>query len=352
MEQIENTEGIAIPGDERATPPDAGAGELVCPYCGAGIPADEKFCPECGFERGSLRSEGATEGSVEVPAEPGVVELVVGEERFVLAIGKHILGRTEGDIVVSNPYLSRRHLELRVSADQLFAIDLGSTNGTFLDGTRLDANEEVEVPLGAELKAGELELKLKRLAPAAARVTSPAGSVEEPADAEAAMKEEEIVKAEVDTGEVRETELAEVASNWHLVRGDETFPLPFGEIRIGRKSGRNDIAFPDDGYISGQHLLLEADLNYVQIKDLNSTNGTFVGGHKIEPDTWIEVTPGVEIRIGQTRLVVDRAAPPVEAVQEGEELPAPDTGAESEPAEEAEPQSEAGTDENGGSSGE
>jgi len=333
MEQTANTQGAADPGDEKASAPLAGAGELACPYCGAAIPAGEQFCPDCGFERGSLHEEGAAEA----PAPEGVLELSVGDERFVLAVGEHVLGRTEGEIIVSNPYLSRRHLKLRIDADKLFVTDLGSTNGTFLDGARLAPNEEAAVESGADLKAGELELRFNWLAPAAAEVVPSKLSIEEPADAEAAMKEEDIVEAEVDSGEMgaAEPELAEVASTWRLLRGDKVHSLPFGETRVGRKPERNDIAFPDDGFVSGQHLLLDADLDFLKLKDLNSTNGTFVGGHRIDPDTWVELTPGVEIRIGQTRVIVDRAAPPVEAVREATEAPA-----EGAPGEESEAQAE------------
>jgi len=315
MEQTENTEGTAILGDGQASTPVAGVGELSCPYCGATIPAGERFCLECGFERGSLSEESA----VELEPKDGVLEILIEEERFVLAEGEHVLGRSEGELVVSNPYLSRRHMKLRVSEGRLFVTDLGSTNGTFVDGKRLAADEESEVSPGALLKAGELELKLNWLIPLAGSTAAAESTLEEPADAEAAMKEEEIVEAEVDTGEEGEPELAEVASNWQLIRGGEVFPLPFGEIRVGRKLERNDIAFPEDGYISGEHLLFESDLDYLKVKDRGSTNGTFVGGRRIEPDTWVELTPGTEIRIGQTQLIVERSAPPVEAVPQAEE---------------------------------
>jgi predicted component of type VI protein secretion system len=63
------------------------------------------------------------------------------------------IGRVQGDLVVDDPKLSRRHAVIRVTDSGLEVEDLGSTNGTFIDGKRLTA----ATPLmpGARLQLGD-----------------------------------------------------------------------------------------------------------------------------------------------------------------------------------------------------
>ena len=46
---------------------------------------------------------------------------------------------SEDDIVVNDSGVSRRHLELRITPTGVIATDLGSTNGSFVEGHRIDA---------------------------------------------------------------------------------------------------------------------------------------------------------------------------------------------------------------------
>ncbi|WP_127573692.1 FhaA domain-containing protein [Georgenia faecalis] len=61
-------------------------------------------------------------------------------QRYLLTGPVTVLGRgSEADIVVDDPGVSRRHLEIRVTASGTIATDLGSTNGTFVEGHRVQA---------------------------------------------------------------------------------------------------------------------------------------------------------------------------------------------------------------------
>ncbi|MBC8162439.1 MAG: FHA domain-containing protein, partial [Roseiflexaceae bacterium] len=52
------------------------------------------------------------------------------------------IGRTpENALALNSPVVSRHHAELRVRPEGLVLTDLGSANGTFVDGARLLANQ-------------------------------------------------------------------------------------------------------------------------------------------------------------------------------------------------------------------
>lgn len=62
------------------------------------------------------------------------------------------VGRVDGDLVVEDAELSRRHAIFRVVDGALEVEDLGSTNGTFVEGRRIDGPTRVED--GARVKLG------------------------------------------------------------------------------------------------------------------------------------------------------------------------------------------------------
>ncbi|WP_067779777.1 FhaA domain-containing protein [Actinomyces vulturis] len=64
----------------------------------------------------------------------------VGGQRYVLTGSTTIIGRgSEADIIVDDSGVSRRHLELTITNDfHTIATDLQSTNGTFVEGHRIE----------------------------------------------------------------------------------------------------------------------------------------------------------------------------------------------------------------------
>lgn len=73
--------------------------------------------------------------------------------RIGLAGGRHVVGRGPGaDVVLADRSLSRRHLEVTVGAAGVSVADLGSSNGTYLDGVALDGPREL--PDGQTVEAG------------------------------------------------------------------------------------------------------------------------------------------------------------------------------------------------------
>ncbi|MBD3689799.1 DUF3662 domain-containing protein [Nanchangia anserum] len=67
-----------------------------------------------------------------------------------------VIGRgSEADIVIHDSGVSRRHLELRITPTGVIATDLGSTNGTYIEGHRIDAATLLD---GNELTIGRTHI--------------------------------------------------------------------------------------------------------------------------------------------------------------------------------------------------
>jgi Domain of unknown function (DUF4123)/FHA domain len=77
-------------------------------------------------------------------------------------------------------------------------------------------------------------------------------------------------------------------------------PLTPGQpLRIGR-TNRAEHTFPNDPRMSGIHCAFECDARGCRVRDLNSSNGTFLNGARIKEST---LANGDEIRAGNTVIV-------------------------------------------------
>jgi hypothetical protein len=83
-----------------------------------------------------------------------IVELAIGDEKYPLeGRGPWSVGRSqENDIVISDPNVSRKHARISRADNGFVVEDLGSTNGTLLDGAPID-RERIEG--GDELTFGQ-----------------------------------------------------------------------------------------------------------------------------------------------------------------------------------------------------
>jgi DNA-binding NtrC family response regulator len=71
-----------------------------------------------------------------------------------LKIGK----APDNDVVIDHPTVSRNHLVVRRQGDQFLVQDLGSTNGTFIDGAQV---REAYLRAGALLEVGDVQLRFQ-----------------------------------------------------------------------------------------------------------------------------------------------------------------------------------------------
>lgn len=82
--------------------------------------------------------------------------------RFPLPSGTYVLGRGAGcTIVLDDPSVSRRHVQLAVGASAVEVSDIGSTNGSFLNGKRLEGLHRFESDYVLEI--GDTLLAVERI---------------------------------------------------------------------------------------------------------------------------------------------------------------------------------------------
>jgi hypothetical protein len=76
-----------------------------------------------------------------------------------LRVGVNRLGRSEAnDFPIDHPTISATHCEVVPESDGIIVRDLGSTNGTFIDGTRIN---EARLGFGQTLQLGEVKMVLE-----------------------------------------------------------------------------------------------------------------------------------------------------------------------------------------------
>ena len=60
---------------------------------------------------------------------------------LTLRDGMFTIGRDNGDIKIDDNKASKQHCNLYVQGDEISIIDAGSTNGTFVNGIRIDKKD-------------------------------------------------------------------------------------------------------------------------------------------------------------------------------------------------------------------
>ncbi len=264
---------------------------VQCPICGQMNPPGELYCIECGFLLSS-----------EQPAEPLVSEGVFPRLReasgreFLLKAGENLIGRDpSADVLLNDGTVSRRHARILVESNAAYLEDLGSTNGTTLNGQPVPPGQRVPLPPQAELRLGSVVLML-----------------ELPEGFEVPVVAEEVAPP-----------LA------YLVNTEDSsqhYPLYARPLKIGRRTG-NDIVLPDP-YVSGTHALIEIVGDEVRITDLGSTNGTFLGEVRLTPNLPTPVEPGVVLTLGKSQFVVEWAATETETSSPSDQSDSSDQSAE------------------------
>jgi DNA-binding winged helix-turn-helix (wHTH) protein len=96
-------------------------------------------------------------------SQPSQFALRCGARQFLLSHGSHIVGRNaQATIPMYSSTVSRRHARIVVTDSGVFVEDLGSKNGTFIGGQRIEGRHELHD--GDEIGVGEFTLAVLSLA--------------------------------------------------------------------------------------------------------------------------------------------------------------------------------------------
>jgi len=151
---------------------------MYCTHCGHQNPAGANYCGNCGrplaaaadqttgvlrLDPESLEAPEAVVEADSVAADlmSGTALLVVVRgpntgarfllDRDVVTVGRH----PSSDIFLDDITVSRRHVEFRREADRFWICDVGSLNGTYVNGVR---TERQALSTGDELQIGKFKL--------------------------------------------------------------------------------------------------------------------------------------------------------------------------------------------------
>lgn len=235
-------------------------GQRHCAVCRHDYDSDYSFCPRCGSaagarpvaQEGSVRQRLATPPAATPQREPVLVVIHSdGQERGRIPIPEQgaRVGRTiRGPLLGGDPFLSPLHASFKVESGHVVVRDEGSLNGTFLR-----VRDTWDLHHHDVLRIGQKLLRFERLG-AGDPVSGPDGTLRLGSPCGEAWGRLGVVLGPGRVG--------------------DAYLLATPTVRIGRERG--DILFPEDGFVSARHGELSCSGERVQLRDLGSSNGTFI----------------------------------------------------------------------------
>ena len=184
--------------------------------------------------------------------------------------------------------ISRRHTQVSVESNGVYVEDMGSKNGTFVDGVRLGQGERAAVAGAAQVRVGALALKVKVFTSAAelqAHQLSSAGARVGPG-------------GDVGVGSRTNIEAVRIARLNNLP--EEQYVLVVKEAKIGRSPG-NAIVIPHPSVDEIHARIFFYDGQY-WLEDMGSSGGTSIDGRRLEANTVFPLSEGAELTFGRVAL--------------------------------------------------
>ena len=200
-----------------------------------------------------------------------------------------VFGREPGvDIEVPFPKVSARHARLLREADGYRLEDLGSSNGTWLEGRRLPPHTPESVAIGESFELGGVEVHLAGETPEAVSPAASGGT---------GTLARRLVHALFDACPPPECARLVVLSG--AEPGRELRLSSSGRVaKLGRGEACDLIISDQD--VSREHADFERRVSGFVVRDLGSKNGVEVAGEKVAGERLLR--DGDIIRVGETHL--------------------------------------------------
>jgi pSer/pThr/pTyr-binding forkhead associated (FHA) protein len=256
------------------------------------------------------------------PSGGRLVSLVDGKEYAVPDKGL-LIGRDAGcDVVVPRNEVSRRHAELAATEDGYVVRDT-SSNGVYVNGERIQGSHRLSRADVIRVGGEEFRFYADVLNP-----TPPSGSI--------STKEGVVLRSESPTPslantlfnqKVVDTPREALATLEVLNEGPSKgirYAIRTPLAQVGR-GANNEVRLTDES-VSEIHATLERRDDGWYVVDMNSTNGTYVGGSRIAGERRLDGTPDVRFGGVKLRFVpagVDAAALAARAARAPEERKRP-----------------------------
>ncbi|NSW53885.1 MAG: FHA domain-containing protein [Anaerolineae bacterium] len=229
-------------------------------------------------------------------------------EEICLLPGETIIGRAEdADLRLYDPQVSRRHARLTLAENGTATVmDLGSANGTQLDGEPLKPRDMVPFQAGQLLMIAGCRLRIdNRTAPL--NLSAPDLPAEEPCAESTSLA----VSRPVETGLL--LRYRKVDQPWCEL------PLADGRYQIGR-SEEVEIQL-DSHMVSRKHAEIRVETGQVWVTDLNSRNGILVAGTRLGANVPKSVCLTERFSIGEFVFELCEGLMPAQAVPSAIGLP-------------------------------
>lgn len=215
------------------------------------------------------------------------------EQVYTLHQDQIALGRSEDcDIVLSERSVSRHHAEIAYDRHDYYLVDLESGNGTRLNTTRLHAGER------QLLRSNDII----SIEPFDIHFISDIGTGEEPSHFDDEITDTDIIEIKMIKKVLKalDDEMVpslQVASGEHEGKKISITP-DMSECTIGRD---DHCGFPiPDSSVSRTHAVLRRKWGGIAIADLDSKNGTFVNGERVQEKL---LSDGDQVVVGTVKLV-------------------------------------------------
>jgi len=181
---------------------------------------------------------------------------------FILVGRSLVIGREDTcDLYFNDGQVSRQHARIQFEGGEYWIADLGSANGTIINGTRIEQPTLLKKNNVIDISGFILTYKTN----------------------------------------TESTQLTYALIGQRPPVDNQTFILPVGRLQVGRAD--NNAIVLDDNSLSRGHATIIVTLRGITVEDLGSSNGTFVNGTRIQSQ---QLAAGDLVRFGNVEFLVSQ----------------------------------------------